>query len=106
MVNGVFTASALEELGQFLSFIEFVGPLGHEPYRIEGCPPDMARLQCKGSQAVVGPGTRFQLLHTTTETEALQSAGAVTGPVINYGADTLVWRALIAVAKRGDCYYP
>lgn len=69
--------------------------------------PDMARLiQCNGSQAVVGPGTRFQLLHTTTETEALQSAGAVTGPVINYGADTLVWRTLIAVAKRGACYYP
>lgn len=69
--------------------------------------PDMARLiQCNGSQAVVGPGTRFQLLHTTTETEALQSAGTVTGPVINYGADTLVWRTLINVAKRAGNYYP
>lgn len=69
--------------------------------------PDMARLiQCNGSQAVVGPGTRFQLLHTTTETEALQSAGAVTGPVINYGVDTLVWRTLINVAKRAGNYYP
>lgn len=61
-------------------------------------------IQHNGSQALVGPGVAFRLLHTTTETEALLSAGVATGPVINYGGDGLVWNTLTRLAERAGTY--
>lgn len=77
---------------------------------VEGITPkevDMARIlrHPDGTLAVVGPGTRMDVLHRTVEVEALRAVESVTGDTITL-ENPQIWDLLRDVAQRAGTYTP